>query len=446
MATSTTLTAVAQRIMLDLDLGFLVPNAFITNLGATSFTAPKFFLNSRQGSDHWASLGYIVTRMGAASSADYERPVGDVTNSTGAVAVSTWADSTLGTEDIEMWKYGIRRTTNVLDAINYARSQLFGSTYVPISDLSGGSNDGDMAATGTTAFTSIGTPTLSKSTTARRVPFGRKALRVLNDASSEGVRFPTIAMRQLRSMRWMTIVCSDVGGTTLAPYDITAAGTFSSGTSITVSEEEPQLVMSPWEVVPTDCKEATFQGVGTTSTSDNYYNMVWLYRMGNRRIELPSYVQEAYQTPMIFQGVPMYGGTTNNCYDALSMEFRALQENVDYKLVSNQPDANPNAILLMGDGYYEWPLFALARLTYYDLEGNLSAESDTTKCPLNLLAPFAEITLLDRVLRGKIPDVDWARLRTKAERQYNEANQSRPIEMPAEKHPYWVGPGGGMRL
>jgi hypothetical protein len=438
LANSTTLQTLARRIGVELGLMFLVENAFITALAAASFTAPKFFANTRYGTDHFASQNYWITRMGAASAADYERPAGAITVATGVMANAglVWADTTLGTEDIELWRK-VRRTIDVFNAINTALTsdQLMYSTFVPLSDLSGGSNDGDMAASGTTAYTAVSASTLSKETTAARVPYGIQALRSLSTSSDDGVQTASVLLRQDKSIRYGTIVSADVDSVTLNAYDVTGSANFSSLSSIAVAEEEPQLVWTPWGTAPTSCETVAIRGIGSSSTADIYYNMFWLYRMGNRRIELPAYVTEGYEVPSVFQLRPLQSGGTSNVWDALSCETVPLQEGVDYRLLFNQRDANPSAIWLLHDGCLDYPLMTQARQRW----PALSTEASTTLCPVKEIVAAAKIQLLDDVGMANWPmgTADWGMRRSKSIEQFKQATQSRKFVPVAGPRPYY---------
>ena len=421
----------------------LIPNGVITAFAAGSITAADYLRNSEWGSKHFSAQGYGIYRPGAASSADYFRPVGDLTNTTGLLAHlgANYTDTTVGTEAVELWKGRIRPDVDVHNAINRVLNKLMYSTFIPLSDLSNA--DGDMAATTDTNWTDVGTPTTSaKATTATYTPYGLRSYHLVGDAADEGTRSAAIGIRSAKSVRAFAI-CSAVTGTaSLNFYDNTASAVLTGSTAITHDEIEPQLMSLPWTTVGTSTKQVSLNLTSTSAASDMYWNMAWLYRLGNRLINLPAYISENYQSPSIFQARPTYAGNDTNVYDALALDFVELQEGKDYTLVSHQPDANPHAVYFLNDAVFDWPLFVEARVPYSYL-GTLSAESDTTVCPLKLLLPAAKQELIKGSLITRPPfkgDSVIAAQLILAQQEYDRASVSRKVKPAAKAIPWWGGP------
>jgi len=429
LATSTDLQTIRRRIGEELGPDCYLSGA-ITALTTTTLTVPSL-IDTTKGSGHYAGLKAVVHRLEAASAADYYRNFASMVASSGEITVAggaNYSDTTATNEEVELWLKDVRADRHIHPAINRAMEFIQFSTFVALSHLS--DLDGDMAASTDTNWTDVGSPTTSaKATTARRTPYGLRSYNLINDAANEGTRPATLAITSGRDVRFFTIASVNVGGCSFWPYDITGSAAF-GGTAITHSEEEPQLMDTGWVTAPSGCKEFSASMLGTTSTSDVFWNQVWAYKRDSLRINLPSYVSEEFKAPSIFRGIPRQSNGTGY-YDAQSLEFEELKENRDYRFLMNHPDANPHAILLNSASFYDYPLFAAVRRPYADL-GALSAETDTTTCPLHLLLPRARIELLDSVYKSKLPGDIWGHLRAKAQEEWEAASMARPRTETAE--------------
>lgn len=439
MATSSTLTAIRTRIGQELGICQVIPNGFVSSIAAGSVTAPGYLQNSRWGVSEFSSKKVVIHRPASATSADYIRYSGDLTATSGLLAQTgaNYADTIVGSETVELWRFGVRPDVDVLNAINRAMEFIFYDSFVALSHLSAAGLDGDMAVSTDTAWTDVGTPTTSaKSTTARRTPFGMRSYHLVGDAVNEGTRSATLGVTQGKNINAFTIISADTGTVSFQPYDITNSATF--GTAVTHSEEEPQLMAFQNQAVPATCKEFAIRMLGTTNPSDFYVDMAWAYKMENRRIDLPSYVTERFNTPYIFQGVPQMN-TGTGTWDAQSLDLKPLKSPDDYTLLANQPDANTNAVFFKNTSYFDWPLFVQARIPYSILT-TFALEADVTNCPQHLLVPAAKIELLDSYLIPRYPnDAGWSFQRSKAVAELAAATRSRPIEPVGRSLERWGG-------
>ena len=176
---STALTQIMQRALYELDVGFVVPNADISAFAAQTFTAARFFNNTNMAPDALQIKNAGFIRAGAASSADLWRPAGTLVNSTGVVSQvgPAWSDTTVGTEEIEAWYYGVRRDQEVLKSLNRVTIHDYITTYLALSHLS--TLDGDMALSTDTNWTDVGTTSTSaKATTAAVTPAAANGISV----------------------------------------------------------------------------------------------------------------------------------------------------------------------------------------------------------------------------------------------------------------------------
>lgn len=441
MATASTLETIARELLRELDLGFVIENAAISAIAAGSVTVPKYFQNTNYGSGHFRDQNYIITRMGAASVADNERFAGALTNTSGLLAHTgaNYADTTATDELIEMWRGGVRRTTDVRDAINRALDHVYLTTNVALSELS--DVDGDMALSTDTNWTDVLTPTTSaKSVVARRTPYGFRSYNLIGNAAGEGTQSATKAVRSSRLVKLFAIGSANVGTASLGLYDVTNSADL--GTAITHTEEAPMLMEFPFTDVGSTCKEVAARLLGTVSASaDIFWNQAWMYREGQRNFPFPSYASEHYLTPNIYYAVP-HDQAAAHVWSADSMEFVPLVEGKHYRLEFNQSDAAPNRIHLLDECPnldFQYPFFVQARRPYSDL-GTLSAESDTTTCPLNLIIPVAKMELLRAI--NQRPGVNAGRLAVDmgwAQAEAGDAARARPVVSPARPTQRWGG-------
>src|SRR5688572_15936743 len=148
---ATTLTAGRKRILRELDVGMFIPNAYISALAAGSFTSPNFFLDPVMAPDFLQVRNTGIVRASAATAADFWRPAGAITISSGAVANvgAVWADTTLGAEDIELWYHRVRPDQEVLDSLNRVLIKEFVTSFFMLSHGSRYDYGMDLAATDT---------------------------------------------------------------------------------------------------------------------------------------------------------------------------------------------------------------------------------------------------------------------------------------------------------
>ena len=437
---SSTLTTIRQRLLRELDLGIIIPNAKFDSAASTSITSADVMRNSRWTTNHFSQRNTVIYRPGSATAADNIRYAGDLTNSTGTLVHTgaNYSDTTVTSEIPELWYDGVRADLEILDAINRALEFVHFSTFIPISH--GGDLDYDMSASTDTNWTNVGSPSTSaKSTTARRVPYGLRSYQLINNGvANEGTRSATLGMGSSRSVKGFAIASVNVGGASFQLYDVTNAGTTSLLDAVTTSQEEPMLLIQEWQNVPSTTREIAANLLGTTTTSDVFWNGLWIYKQDNLRVNLPSFLNEGFKAPSIFQGRPKFS-VANHVYDAQSLEMVELKENQDYVyLYDHHNDANPYAIMVNGPEAYDWPLFVEARLPYSHM-GVLSAESDATNAPLHLLMPKLKSTVLNDIYLPRNPQNPvWLAKLAEANLQWVEANTARPIKSAAKK-PWFSG-------
>jgi hypothetical protein len=296
-----------------------------------------------------------------------------------------------------------------------------------------------------TDWTNVGTPTTSaKSTTARRTPYGVRSYQLINDAANEGTQsatLPTDAATSGHSVKAFTVSSVNVGEASFRFYDVTNSADFDTA-AVTHSEEEPQLMVQEWQEAPDDCKEMALRLLGTTSTSDVFWNQLWVYKQGVYRINLPSYISERHKAPVIYEMRPR-SNTASNVYNAASVEFIPLTANVDYFYLTGHNDANPHAIMMREGWDYQWPLVVMARLPYSEM-GAMTDDDATTNAPLHLLTPLIRRELLNAVYQYKVPDQQFRRLIAATLDDIKKGQAARTPTRPGPKRPFFQGIGRGV--
>jgi hypothetical protein len=432
---STALTVLIQRALVELDVGFVVPNADISAFAASSFTAARFFQNTNMSQDFLQLKQAGFVRAGAATAADFWRPAGTLVNSTGVVSQvgPTWADTTVGTEELEVWYYGVRRDQEVLKSLNRVAEFDYITTYLALSHLSG--LDGDMALATDTNWTDVGTTTTSaKATTAALTPWGQRSYHTINTVANSGTRSASLRGRTLGQVIAHTIAASEVGTSSIQGYDVTGSAVF--GTAVTSSERRPQLLTFQGNL-PSTSKLWAVNLTNTSSTGDTYWDQAWAYHLDNPVCPLPALLTESFMAPKIIQGVPQYG-SGSGAYDAEGLDFRPLQEGVDYWYVVAPADAVPYKVRFANTSYYNYPLFVEARIPLSSLT-TFSAETDVTNGPLHRLVARFKKDLLETVYNtGSRRHPDWTTQHNLATEQLTKASMSRPAVSVAPDKPYWA--------
>lgn len=425
-----------QRALYELDTGFVVPNADISAFAAGSFTAARFFNNTNMSADFLQLKQAGLVRAGAATAADFWRPAGTLTNSSGAVTQvgPTWADTTVGSEEVEVWYYGVRRDQEVLKSLNRCAEFEFITTYLALSHLSG--LDGDMALSTDTNWTDVGTTSTSaKAVTAAVTPWGQRSYHTINNAvANSGTRSASIRVRTSGQVIAHTIAASEVGTSSIQGYDATGSAVF--GTAVTSAERRPQLLTFQGNV-PSTSKLWAVNLTNTSASGDTYWNQAWAFDMDNPVCPLPALLTESFMAPRIIQGTPRYQ-TGNGVYDAEGMSFDPLVEGQDYWYVIAPADANPYKVRFKDTSYYQKPLFVEARIPLSSLT-TFSAETDSTTGPLHRLVARFKKDLLETVYNvGSRKIEDWTFQHNLASEQLTLASKARPVKSVTNAKPHWA--------
>lgn len=437
---STALTVLREELGQQLGMMKLIPNGSVTAIATGSITAPDVLRDSNLGGGQYK--GWIIYRPGAATSADTVRYAGLLASTSGLLAHTgaNYADTTVGSEVIELWKPGARPDLELLASLNRVLEFEFISTMLMISHLT--PFDGDMALATDTNWTDVGTTSASaKSTAAGLTSYGPRSYRLTNTATNSGTRSTGGGrVRKSGTVSMFAIAAAEVGTASLQPYDLTNTTTY--GTAITNTERRPALLALQSQTVPATCELTGLNMLGLESNADIFWNQAALYIHDELSISLPSGVTEGFMAPKFVQAQPKTSIGTN-IYDAEDINFIPLTEGIDYWLVINHADAEPykvrfaNPMPSTGGHPYEWPLFVEARIPQSSLI-TLSAETDVVNAPKHNLLPRWKIDCLETIWNGaaapKHPD--WDNQMALAQKQLIQATRARSVESIAPEKAY----------
>jgi hypothetical protein len=438
MATST-LNEIRARVQEELKLGLLIEAAFFDAAAAGSITSSRYLRDTNKPPNFWSSQNTVIFRPQAATAANADdiRFAGALTPSSGLLAHTgaNYTDTTVTSETLELWTWGVDPRIHFLDALNRAMKKVFLPRLFAVGHL--GALDGDMAKTTDTDWTDVLTPTTSaKSVLARRTPFGLRSYNLIGNAAGEGTQSATIPVTKDQQVNAWAIASANVGTASFGGYDVINSAVFDED-AITHSEEEPQFMWWTGRS-PATCTEMAVQGLGTVSSSaDIFWNAMQIYKLDNLICPLPAVITENYQVPELFWAMPT-SSTSSGVWNAGGTEWVQMKEVRDYTLVTMPSDANPNYIRFTSAAAYNYPIFARAMVPASALTTFALTESDTTTAPLNHLIPHVKIELLDSYLLPK-NRAYWAPFRARAEAEWRDASISR-IQKPVASTPQWRGP------
>src|SRR3990167_2586496 len=429
---STTVAAVQTRMLQDLGCGFLIQNGSVGGFAATTVTSVNFLENSDWASNHFRNLQAAIWRGTAQTSADYYRRAGDLVNSTGVLSHTgaNYSDTTVDTEAVEIWFYDIRPDVEVLEAINRAMGRCFFPNFVALSPF----DDGDMQSTATSSYTGSAGTTLTKSTTARRITLGMRALRVVNNSADDNAQSSTIAVRQGDYIYTWAISSVDVGGNAeLVLYDVTNSADF-TGTLPGHAEESPQF-MWRYDAVPATCKEYAVRLNGEGASDDIYWSALGGYKVRDRRIDLPSTFDRAFEVQGLAYG--RFGNVHNSeaqIADAASLEIVEIPQD-QYALHFSPPEAHPRLVQFFNDDWFRYPLFIQGRRPYSDIDGVLTTPTGTINADFELIVAASEVEFLSVAANAaKIPDAD--RLMGLAAAKFVDLSAHTTTQGPAKRREY----------
>lgn len=437
---TTALTTLRQRAGRELDVMDIINNADITAIGASTITAANFLRNTLWPPTRYSDKNTVAYRAGSATAADNERFVLDLANSTGIITVTgTYADTTVGSEAVELWYNGVRPGREVLDSLNRVLEDEFVTS---MHLLSAGSRvDYGMEKTTDSDWTDVGSPgTSSKVTSATRAtPIGPRIYDLINASANEGTRSSGIVVGQSRTVSAYAVVTANVGTASFQLYNGTSGNTTDMGSAVTAAYRTPVFLTIQNQTVASTCKLVQLNMLGQESNADIQWNAVALYKHDSSMIQLPSFITEGFMAPRLYVGMPRVS-LAANVYDAESMDYVPLVERQDYRLVINHYDVEPYKVQIVNESLIGQPIFVEYRRPLSDFT-TFAAESDTTAGPLHSIMPKFKKDLLTTVYKpssNRIAKEDWQVFLNKAEAEIKRSQAARPIMPQGPAVPYYA--------
>ena len=428
---TTTLTAARQWVVEKYGLGLVLANSLIGSVSASALVSTNYFQNSNLSQTEYSKKNTLIHRPGAATAADYVRPAGDLTASSGSLANAgaVWSDITIGAENPELLFFGLRPDLHYLKAINRAQTfcgarGLFPLTLAP---------DGDMNEAALTSWGVLVSATAAKQATASRVfSAGRKSIAVTCTGANGYQPTANIPVTPGHTMLIWAIGRLQSGTSAqMTLYDVTNAAVF--GLTRSTSASRHQYL---WQVVtiPTSCVNINVRlgGSGASDVSD--WSALGVVDLDDMRMNLQTTIEERHE----FEALTYARFAKNNATgveEAASIEVVEVNP-IDYSVSPFGGAANTMNIQFHDTGrrWLGFPLFIQARTPDADLV-TLAAESDVSSVPLHLLGPAAAMQLLSAE-GGHIADA--AAKFAMADADYKAASRIRTVEGPAQRRPVYV--------
>ena len=333
----------------------------------TTFTAPQIFMNGMLSNNSF--LGWAVWRPGAATAADYVRHITSIVPSTGVATVDVaWADSTIGTEDAYLLPPGIEPYM-VINALQNALKKAYFWNQEPLSKKPAGTGiaDAGFQNTATSAFSTYGTTTFTKHTTANseNVFRGIASGKIVNTAATSGI------YQQYEVEEGEQIVVHNLSmlasGTSaqLELYDSTNSALI--GTTVEHNQRRWQY-MRRVEAIPTGCTLLTVRHLGEGANDTVYFNGVFAMPANTKRLILDTRWDTADKVGPGLAVVRFGRSVASNTYDAFAATLEEIPRDL-YKFDFEKPGANPSAIQFFDgiESYLQYPVYIQGRRAYADL-------------------------------------------------------------------------------
>ncbi len=374
--TTATSRQVIRRLILDRhpELGFYATADSVTT---TTIVDLSEFGHIRYGGDSWADM-YMYRP---------ERTGNDIIKIATTVNVTTGALTHGGTNysntaDTEYEIIGPMSPDDFNMCIVRAQRHSRFNTHIPFTVFT----DADMETSGVGSWTGTNaTPT--KSVVAADIFSGTQALNIVTSAQdgyAQGVTFRTHPSTQIYTS---CIGRAETGTLSLQLFDVTNSVAF--GTAVTYSGEEYGHL---WRVdtTPSTCEEMAIRLVGTAASNELDVDCVMgPYRRNVRRVELPSYIDEAWKLQKLRPAKYEYSvpGSTQ-VHDAYSRYWEGDEyQPGEYETEQFHREANPYQMLLR-KGLEQQDYWLEVQRPWYDVD-TLSTEAATTTAPLEQLLDVA---------------------------------------------------------
>ena len=431
-------TAVLQLAMAKtgrMAMGFYIPNAAITALTSSSFTAPRFFLNGMFSNNTYQGWG--VWRPSAASAADYFRHISSIAPSTGVVTVdASWADTTSTSEDIYILPPGISPDM-IVDCLSNSLRYGYFPNLEPVSmkPVGTGIADAGMQNTATSAYSTYGTVTFTKHGTANseNVFRGINAGKIVTTAVTSGVYQQYAIGEGERVIVHNLSMLSAGTSSQLELYD----GSNVIGTTSEHSQRK-WMYMRRRETMTDGKTTLTVRQLGEGSSDTVYLNGVFVVTEGTRQMILDTRWDTAYKAEMGLKYVQFRGQDQDgDVFDAFGAEMIDVPRHL-YDIDIETPGANPTR-LQFHDGieeYLRYPIYIHGRRAFSDLYSVTIADV-ATSVPINTDL-WDALFRLEYFSKGDVRSVysDWALDLGRAQGDAAAASARQIVRGPSRKHTY----------
>lgn len=443
MAFTITGSQIVREVVRRGGLGLYIENAE-ASVAAGALTSVLHFRNGQHSPNHWRSLNAGIWRPSNATGiADQWRVVGDLTPSTGALAVdAVWADTTGTGEDYILLKHGIT-PMELVQAMNTATAKVYFTNSEPLSTKPVGTTiaDAGFQSNLTTAYALGSSGSFSKVSTANSefVFPGYIASGLLDSAGAGDYIYQRYAVNEGEMIHDFMLTALAAGvEVEHGLYDVTGSALI--GETITHSQQQWQWTKRV-ETVPEDCKVIEWRGGGSGASDDVYFNAHCFYRTRALRLILDTKWDTEFKAPSLAY-VKMGGqSVAPGVYDAMSAEVLPIPKE-DYTFVSERAGANPYAIQFHvtptnpnGTHWFNYPIIIQGRRAHADVDGPFELDLDqTTSADLDLIVwatlkeLFENPSILTRVPQAAVT-------LTKATEEFNKTkDQFKYAPAAKEKH------------
>lgn len=425
-----TLAAGRARLIQDLGIGESYPSGVMDAAAAGSVTSSRYFRNSNWGPNQFTGKG--IHRPDAATAADFFRVAGTLTPTSGLLAHTgaSYSDTTTTSETLNIIAAGIDPLQDLDAALNRALEFLAFTAWEPLSLAP----DAAMRESGTTSWGTASSASSAKTSTAlsgRIFPGFIRSHAVTNSGVNGYLPSANINVSAGEQIVVIGLVRVNSGTSAqLTLFDVTGSAVF--GTAVTSVYKTWQWVFQSANV-PAGCRDINVRLGGTGASDVTDWQGLWVYRVNaDMTFQLQSsYIDEAFKIDgLAYTTMNMASGS--GTYEALAMDPQEISR-LEYSPNIMAPAANPSFIQFHKSGrrWAQYPLWLTLSLPYSE-RGTLSAESDTTACPLHLWIPAAEVQLL-----SSCPEAVQASRKTLAQCQAELATavRERTVTGPAQRMP-----------
>lgn len=370
--------------------GDYLANAQIGALAAGSVTSVfKFRGTSILGTDHYRNKGAMPWRPeNATGIADDVRYAGDLTASSGALAVDTnWADTTLGSESLWL-PFGRTHPQCLIDAFNMALRDI----YFENEDALSYAADAGFQSTATSDWGTSNATIIKKSTDGSQDIFptyirsGEVAI-----TSDEGYIAQTLTT--IRGAEWLTgvLIRVDLGTFKIIWRDLDNSAEI--GTS-PMSTEESWIYMERLESVTggaSGTERLSVRLQGDTGSEQLFIQALWAYPTDSRLITLNSTWDTRFKMPTLYY-LTFDKQLSTGVWDAKTMRKNIIPnpDQSTYEFLISRAGANPYAVRFHDNSYLRYPIMIEGRRAHSDVDGPFTrAMTETTSADRDLFVAAA---------------------------------------------------------